>query len=80
MIRLKNIEKNDLDIVTCDIYPEDSANPGKISFDMNTLNILDFSLPFGYEWGKCHVIHAGNALKEMCKSGHLQNEKMVMWY
>ncbi len=79
MVRLKSIKKNDK-IIECEIYPEDSKNPGHVSVDTMTEELVDYNLPPGYEWCRGHVMHARNALIEASKDKVLQNEKLVMWY
>lgn len=79
MIKLKNIVRKN-NIVTCDIFPEDSKNPGTIVYDINKSDIQEYRLPKGYEWCKNHIAHASRAIKEMIKAEDTQSEKTVSWY
>lgn len=57
MVRLKNIAIKDT-AIECDIYPEDSAQAGWVSVDMESKKLIAFKLPAGYEYCRNHVEHA----------------------
>ena len=76
MIRLENI-KRDGQYVICDIYPEGSKEPGKL-----TVNLTDgtgsYTLPDEYEWCESHVNHAVHWIRENAEN--LPERQLVMWY
>ncbi len=79
MIQLKNIKINGTQI-SCEIIPEDSAEKGYIVVDIKTGEIIDYSLPPGYDWCKNHINHARLALLKMSKSKDIPKDKLLMWY
>lgn len=78
MIKLKNIVKDD-NIISCDIFPEDSVSCGSLFYDIVENSVKSYELPAGYEWCKKHIVHAKNALREMVDSNQIQKEKLIMW-
>lgn len=79
MLKLRNIKKND-GTIECDIYPEDSASCGTLSYDFIKKTVTKSSLPEGYEWCKTHIAHAKQALQKMIDENEIPEEKLVMWY
>lgn len=81
MLRLKNIEI-DNNIISCEIFPEDSVQSGKLKVDINSQDIISYTLPAGFEWCKSHVHHAKkyllSNLKEILHTPI--HDKIVMWY
>jgi len=78
MIELKNIKKNE-DMISCDVYPEDSTEAGSLLLDTSSGN-YEYKLPKGYEWCRNHISHAVRTLVALNGSGaSLPREKMVMW-
>lgn len=78
MIKLKNIKIDDK-LAVCDIIPEDSTEKGFIEVNLETQEVINFSLPKGYEWCKNHISHAVNALIQMAVSGNVQ-DSVIMWH
>ena len=64
MVRLKNIEI-DNNIISCEIFPEDSVQSGKLKVDINSQDIISYTLPAGFEWCKSHVHHAKNICSQI---------------
>ena len=79
MVRLKNIAIRDT-VIECDIYPEDSAQPGQISVDMKSKKLIAFKLPAGYEYCRNHVEHAKDNLVSFIGKNDIPEEKLMMWY
>mgnify|MGYP000845313669 FL=1 len=78
MVKLKNIAKNN-NVISCDIFPEDSVTAGYVSVDINTEE-MQFDLPKGYEWCVAHAHHAKRCLLKLSSESPLPNEQVVMWY
>ena len=78
MVKLRNIVKNN-SIIKCDLYPEDSKSPGSITCNIRDRSLIDYALPYGYEWCKNHVFHALYALLDMNDKEALPLEKTIMW-
>lgn len=80
MIQLQNIKKNN-GTIECDIVPEDSKIPGKLSFDCDTKKVTKYILPNGYEYCESHIAHASAYLSHILESGEVLPEtKTIMWY
>ena len=79
MIKLKNIKKISDNIIECNIIPEDSAEMGYMTVDIDKEEIVKCDLPRGYEWCSNHVAHARNALMKMVETDEILNEKNVVW-
>lgn len=77
MVKLKNIERNKK-IITCDLFPEDSLLPGKLSVNIDS-STADYSLPSGYDWCQIHVRHAVRKILELASMDQLPKETTVMW-
>lgn len=78
MVRLKNLKKNN-NIGECDIFPEDSSQPGHIGVDLKTGDLREYSLPIGYEWCVNHAYHAGKRLTELLHKEEVPEEYLTMW-
>lgn len=76
MIILKNIVTYD-EFVKCDIYPEDSQEAGFIEINFQNEEIMNFSLPLGYEWCKSHIQHVKNYILK--NKDNLPKEKLLIW-
>lgn len=79
MVKLKNLEKNN-NIGRCDIIPEDSPISGHITLSLDSGELIEYSLPAGYEWCLSHVHHAARNLVKILDSVNPQKEYLVMWY
>lgn len=80
MVELKNLMINEKGIVTGDIYPEDAKTPGRIVMSKDEL--IDYTMPEGYEGYDNHLHHAEWFIMENCekiKSGEIKNS-LIMWY
>lgn len=78
MIRLKNIETNDI-FLECDIFPEDSKNSGRLKVEKETGDIVSYNLPKDYEYCVKHVYHAKNFLVNLLHEKEMPSEKLIMW-
>ena len=80
MVKLKNIVING-NTAKCDIYPEDSLVNGSLDVNLQTKEIISYTLPVGYEWCENHIAHAKNYLVEVSKwNNGISREKLIMWY
>ena len=79
MVKLKNIVING-NTAKCDIYPEDSPANGSLEVDLQTREIISYTLPVGYEWCKNHIEHAKRSLIEISESKEIPDVKTVAWY
>ena len=79
MIKLKNIKKTSENIIECNIIPEDSAEMGYMTVDIEKEEVIECNLPRGYEWCLNHVSHARNELMKMVETDNILNEKNVVW-
>ena len=79
MVRLENIVIGDVS-AWCDIYPEDCTQPGRIGIDVENGELLEYSLPTGYEWCRNHVNHARRALIKAVKAEKMPVQMLAMWY
>ena len=80
MIKLKNIVIEN-EVVSCNIFPEDSEIPGTIKVDAHKGEIISFCLPDNYTWCKNHLEHAKEYLIKIHKLGKdAPKEKNIMWY
>ena len=79
MVKLKNLEKNN-NIGRCDIIPEDSPISGHITLSLDSGELIEYSLPAGYEWCLSHVHHAARNLVKIIHSDIPHKEYLVMWY
>ncbi|MBQ8174441.1 MAG: hypothetical protein IJ009_03470 [Clostridia bacterium] len=80
MVKLKNIIIYG-NIAKCDIYPEDSKENGSLEVNLQTKEIITYTLPVGYEWCENHITHAKNYLVDISKSNNgISTEKLIMWY
>lgn len=77
MVKLKNLKKNN-DTILCDVFPEDSVNSGTLVVNTSG-NVIDYSLPDGYEWCINHIYHAARKIRELVNNGTLPSEITVMW-
>lgn len=77
MIKLKNLKKNDTNVL-CDVIPEDSSNSGSLIVSVNG-DVINYTLPSGYEWCINHIYHAARKIKELVNKGTLPSEITVMW-
>jgi hypothetical protein len=78
MVRLKNIVTNGI-FLECDIFPEDSKEPGLLKVDRENGNMVSYKLPKGYEYCLNHVYHARRALFDLYKKNDVTEEKTIMW-
>lgn len=79
MVKLKNIVING-NTAKCDIYPEDSKDKGTLEVNLQTREIISYTLPMGYEWCKNHIEHAKCSLIEISESKEIPDVKTVAWY
>lgn len=79
MVKLKNIVI-DGNIAKCDIYPEDSLANGSLEVNLQTKEIISYTLPAGYEWCENHIAHAKWSLIEISESKEIPDVKTVAWY
>ena len=80
MVRLSNIEF-DGEVICCDIFPEDSKVCGRLEVNTASNEIIEYSLPCGYEWCRSHIGHARDFLLSLSKNGEaIPKEKTIMWY
>ena len=78
MVRLKNLKKNN-NLAECDFLPEDSQIPGHMIVDLESGDIIEYTLPEKYEWCTKHVYHAARNLKKLIKNNEFPNNYLVMW-
>jgi hypothetical protein len=80
MVKLKNIVING-NAAKCNIYPEDSIKNSSLKVNLQTGEIISYTLPVGYEWYENHIAHANNYLVEVGKlNNEISTEKLIMWY
>lgn len=79
MVKLKNIVING-NTARCDIYPENSKEKGTVEVDLQTREIISYTLPVGYEWCENHIAHAKWTLLEISESKEIPETKTVVWY
>ena len=79
MVKLKNIVING-NTAKCDIYPEDSKDKGTVEVNLETRDMISYTLPVGYEWCKNHIEHAKRSLIEISESKEIPDVKTVAWY
>ena len=80
LVKLFNIILID-NVITCDYAPEDSDKIGKVSVDVNTLEIVDIVYS-EYEFGKkTYVAHVRSKLSELLDSKQpIPKETYAIWY
>ena len=79
LVKLKNVII-DGNIAKCDIYPEDSKDKGTLEVNLQTREIIGYTLPVGYEWCENHIAHAKRSLLEISESKEIPGVKTVAWY
>jgi hypothetical protein len=80
MVKLVNIKLHD-GVIECDIYPEDSKEPGHISVNTGFGQTESYRLPAGYEDCLNHVSHARTGLMQIyCSGPPIPASRTVMWY
>ena len=57
MVKLKNIII-DGNTAKCDIYPENSKDKGTVEVNLETRDMISYTLPVGYEWCFKHAVKA----------------------
>ncbi len=79
MLRLKNIKLIDK-ILYAEYYPEDGEEFGEICINIETGEVVDYSLTSFDKVVRRHFSHAKQALQNMLKNNEeLPKEKLVMW-
>jgi len=78
MVRLKNIAIKNGN-VECDFSPEDCLKSGRLVVDIQTKEVVNCTLPDGYEWCLNHVRHAVDYLCNITPD-NMPNEKCIMWH
>ena len=84
MIKLKNLKIDEQENIICDAYPESAKEPGKIVVSKEEM--IDFSLPQGYEWCEYHIRHAEryiidnyNDLISKIRNNEIKTGLLIMW-
>lgn len=79
MVKLKNLKRNN-NLVACDLYIEDSADPQHFVVDIATKEVVEFSAPKDYPHCENHVAHAQWKIIALANQGELPSEYTIMWY
>ena len=80
MVKLKNIVING-NTAKCDIYPENSKDKGTVEVNLETKDMISYTLPVGYEWCFKHAVKAYAFLIEISESGaEIPDERIIAWY
>ena len=78
MVKLNNIKIKG-DIISCDIFPEDSKEAGSLCCRISTRKVISYTLPNDYSWCLNHVAHAKRALLEIAMCEEIPPERFVFW-
>ena len=80
MVKPKNIVI-DCNTAKCDIYPEDSKDKGTVEVNLETRDMISYTLPVGYELCFKHVVTAYAFLIGISESGaEIPDERIIAWY
>lgn len=84
MVKLKNLKIDEQKNIVADVYPENAKEPGEII--VSKKEMVDFSLPKGYEWCEYHIDHAKryimnnyDKLIAKIRNNEIKGELLIMW-
>lgn len=79
MLRLENIKESN-SIVTCDFYPEDCTQPGRLVLDVLKGEVVEVNYPEGYEDTKYYIYKALWWAQRAVNNNELPDKKRIVWY
>ena len=84
MVKLTNILLDvDAQTISCDFYPEDSKIPGRLTVDVETHEIKEYTLPENYKHTQNQMHKAKDRLLHYLATKEIPPKEkvvLIMWY